>query len=570
MKEEFLNVELLLDEQFKNLAIWELPFQSIVTALLHGAAELDNKGSKDTAMDFVGRLSYIYKNIILNAKKAPVTNSSESVLLITEKYSDDLNFIVAYAHLCLLMPQIRKDTLAVEKLDDKKYKLNYPSESVREAELIDKLYSVASLEVIISFPKEAELRKHIAKKIDNKLSTFDDVDAYWVEQLFQHHRSYFMAIKVLPSATLSKAIGVTYDDYYNFCAALRSFSDYFIFQSNELRARIISYEETEETEWLANEYIEFSVGCYDYKFIGFFLGVSRLSKPIFDKIFEYYLIVYSNTTSEKYVTKSFCGDGYFPPITFIDNSILFSPFAVRYTLNLNNILYSINKNEPEIFNNTISKQLEPTITRQMQYVFSHIKDIEIVPNVNYTGSEIDLMVLSEKEKCCICIQTKTTIAPDSSRTVGRVQDRVIEAQKQIDYFQSIGTDKQLELVNATFKKELTDVKIINLIIVRSAAGSDKAWAINKKYKILNYSLLANLICRKVTDGNHLIADIEKEIEQVQNDLIKASNWTLQEEVLKIGDYEITFYNINYDDEDLITLNFRNAKLFKNYQESLEP
>ncbi|SDG82285.1 hypothetical protein SAMN04488062_102269 [Flavobacterium omnivorum] len=563
-----IEIEIELDEKIKNLSIWNLSFQSILSVLLFTAENIDIKGDNDTAMDYISRLSLIFPLIKKYAQKEEITTTSISITKTgTKEYLEDVNFLISYAHFSMLMPQIHRETLITIKKSDNTFYLDFKNTDTLNSELIDKLYSFISLHFVLTFKDENEFKKYLNDKVISKNSQLNDVDFYWIKKIQEQYKKYFINIHVLPNEIFEDVTGATYDDYYSFIATLRAFSDYFINLARSYKNQITDLNSHEENEILASEYLEWSTCCLDFKTIGLFIGISELEKNVFDKLFSFYINIIDNNTGEKYQSNAFCGDGYFPPITLIDKSIIFSPHAMKYMLNINNILYSINKTKKQLFDDKISSHLEPTLINQLEYLFQGLKNIKIKKNINYGLSEIDMLLLSETEKVCIVIQVKTTIAPDSSRTVERVQGRTIEAKKQIDIFKSIDNLEKIKLVNKEFNCELKELKFINLIVVRSCAGTDKAWEINKTCKIVNYSFIANLLCKKIKNEKHSIINLEDEIANEQNELIKMSSWTIINETLKIDKYEIVFPNINFIDNNIATYNLKNLTCFPKLENS---
>jgi hypothetical protein len=272
----------------------------------------------------------------------------------------------------------------------------------------------------------------------------------------------------------------------------------------------------------------------------------------------------------EFVSKSNVGEGFLPPITFIDKSILFSPHALRYLLSFNNILYSINQKDKKIFDNKVSHQLEPVLIGQLKYLFLRFPGLELKENVHFRGSEMDLFVLNKSEHVCLAIQVKTTIAPDSARSVARVESRISEALIQIKKFENLPQNDALKLINDTFDSNLDKVKIINLIIVRSSAGSIKGWEINEQYRILNYSMLAMLLYDKLESNNNEFLNFDNEILDKQKELIIDSNWKVDWETLQIGEFEIEFPNIHFESEGILSKYIRSLKYFPNIEKANLP
>lgn len=564
MKIQLIEIEKLFDEKLPKLGIFELSFQSIYSLLLFNAETIDFKGDVDTAMDYISRISLIYPAIKKYAQNTPIENTTQSILKTGQaEYLEDINFLIAYAHFSLLMPQIHRGTLEVKSIDNKKIKIDYVNESVKESELIDKLYSTISLPISFSYIDSERIKQYTDYKAQKRDFDFNDTDFGHIKKIYSFNVKYSLNIQVLTDNGMKPYIGFTNIDFCKFISCLRAFSEYFILMARSYREQVSDNNSEADNDKLMSEYMEWSTCCINYKTIGWFIGMSELDTDTFNLILSYYLDIYSDNTGENFLSKSAIGEGFQAPITLIDDSIIFSPHSLRYLLSFNNVLYSINKNEKKLFDDNISEQLEPVLINQVENLFASFGNFECKKNVNFDGGEIDLLVLSKQEKICLSIQIKATISPDSSRTVARVQDRTIEALRQIKTFEEKGSKFHLEFINSTFDTDLEEIKILNLILVRSCAGSEKSWEINNSYKILNYVLLAKLLCEKLNADSFNLENFENEILLKQEDLIEVSKWDTSYENLKIDDYEIEFPNIHFNNIGLLA---PNLKIYKCYPE----
>jgi hypothetical protein len=563
MKEKLVEIEKQIDSLLEELSIWKLSFQDIYSTLLLMTEKIDYDGDKDTAMDYLSRISLIYPTIKKLAQDIEIESTTTSILKTGNKqFLEDISFLIAYAHFSLLMPQIHRNVLSVNQVSEFCFELDFANDNIKNSELIDKLYSTISLQISFSSKEIDNIKLHTDKKAKERENNFDGYDFQLINKLFEHHKKFFINIQVLPDDIIESKLGFNHNDFILFSSALKAYSDYFIILARSYKEQINEEQYSpEENDKLMSEYMEWSVCCLKYQALGWFLGTSGLKKDKFDVILSYFIDIYSNKTGIQLIENSSCGDGYLPPITLIEKSIIFSPHALRYLVNFNNILYSINQKNKKLFNDEISQHLEPTLINQLEYLFSEFNDLEIRKNVTYTKSEIDMLLLSKKENICITIQVKTTIAPDSTRSVARVQDRTLEAFKQINIFESLSNQEKKDIVNREYDINIDDIKFINLIVVRSCAGSDQAWEINDKYKIINYSLISKVLCDKLKNKDFEFSNFEDEISTKQKELIDTSNWRIEYETLKIDKYEIKFPNIFFDDNKIIPHNLSTFKCF---------
>ncbi|MFN7423807.1 MAG: hypothetical protein ACK5QP_10430, partial [Chitinophagales bacterium] len=141
MNEELYKIEKLLDEKVSNLSIWSLSFQKIITILLYNIETITRKLGKETSMDYTGRLSYIYPIIKKYAKNNELESTTNALTSIKTNFLNDIIFLTSYAHLCLLIPQVRKGTLKVESINGNTFNLIFTTPQVEFSEKIDRIYS---------------------------------------------------------------------------------------------------------------------------------------------------------------------------------------------------------------------------------------------------------------------------------------------------------------------------------------------------------------------------------------------------------------------------------------------
>lgn len=567
LKDQLIQIENELDQELDRLSIWSLPFQTIISMLFLAIENIALSGRKDTAMDYTSRLSYIYKAIKNKAGKAPISSPTEAILKGSDqKYMDDINFLNAYAHFSMLMPQIRRDVLKVNDIKEDNISITYFDKKTIYAETIDRLYSYLALQMSLSYRDEGEIEEWVDRKAKENSHSMEGGDFHLINKIYNHYNTYYHFIKPLPDDIFEKMTGITYKEYHSLSAVIKAFSDYFIKLGRAYKKAVNPGNTSELNDELMSEYFEWSVCTLNFKTLGWFSGMTGISLAKLDNYLSFYMQIYSNTTGQAFLEKSFYGEGYFPPFILFEDAVIFSPHACIAMTSVNNILYSLNKLQKKFFDEEISKHLEPALICQLEYIFSFIPGIKLVKNINYEGGEMDLMALSENENTAICMQVKSTIAPDSSRTVERVNDRVLEGIEQINHFDKFDKIAKQDIINGAFGKELSKTKIINIIVVRSCAGTSEAWENNKKNKIINYPLLAWLLSNKIEKGSTSITAFDEEIEYAQNNLIDIGATKEVFDKLKIGKYTITFPNLNSEFQNVISMNLKALKFMKDFED----
>lgn len=563
--DSFAKIEAELDKKLESLSIWELPFQTIMSWLFYTIEDIDRKGRDIVAADYASRIAYLYDAV---RKKAAVAEATSTPLAITsfnfENFAADLNYLNAYAHYSMLMPQFHRGTFKVTEEGDKRFTIAFTDPNFEKAETLDRLYSYMSIQFATTYPEITRLRQLLIAKARNHDNSVEDREAAIIQHMMLFYKQTSLNIRVLDDDTLVNELGFTYDQYLSFCAAVRAYTDFSMEFGRAYHSLIAGAGEA-DAETFAAEHMEFTICCLNKVVLEHLMAFSGLTQPVFRKIFEYYLTKYSDSTNEKYQEKGHSGDGYFPPFIWLDDNLLFSSVGTKYLLPFNNLLYSLNKKSVKQFSEKISPHLEPALIRQMEYVFGKMPNALIQKNINYEGGEIDLVVLDQVQNTALCFQVKATVAPDSARTVQRVETRAMEGMDQLARFDAFPQDQKDAIINKAFNTNLSGISLQHILMVRSCAGSADAWQLNRKYPILNYAVFANLFARKIEKKDFTIGDFSARIYEIQEEILHRSKSVIVNETLKIGEYEIQFPNVDSDMHFILKMHTKTLKELPDFE-----
>jgi len=559
-KEKLIEIEKSLDKDLLNLMLWQLPFQSILSSALLTIDNVALNGRPDTAIDYASRLSYIYSTITSKAQKAEIINTTDAMAVMDEQWVPDMTFLNSYAHFCILMPQVHREVYTVRQVAEKEFELMYASKQTTEAEIMDRIYSYLSLQMAPGF-SDPFLSLWLEEKVASGETSLGGTDFCWIKCIHDHFLRHHFAIQVLPSPVLAQVIGATNEEYYAFVSAIRAHCLYFNMLARSYFSAGAEQQEKGRKEVLISEYMEWATCCLNYKTLSWFIAISGLSIQKFDSLLSYFLSVYSNDTGEPFQSQAACGDGYFPPFILAEKSVIYSSLGAPLFLNQNNLLYSINKRNKKKFDEEISEHLEPTLINQLEYIFSHLPGIKFERNVNYPSGEIDLLILQESENASLALQVKATMAPDSFRTVDRVEGRALEGMKQIEMFSKLDSTTKDSIINKAFGTTLKKIEVISILAVRSSAGSAKAWLYDPVARIINYTILVQVIAQKIETGNLSIRTLSNDIVAVRERLLKLADIKDQQLTISIGDVKIAFQNVDIDMSKLTPLNTKARRLF---------
>src|SRR5690606_34382540 len=107
------------------------------------------------------------------------------------------------------MPQIHRGTMEVINIEENKLTLDYPSDEVKQSELIDKLYSYISLHIIYSYSNQKKLKKYTDSKVRSGETNINADDFVWIKNIYNHHKQYYYNVQILPNKVFKESLGFT-------------------------------------------------------------------------------------------------------------------------------------------------------------------------------------------------------------------------------------------------------------------------------------------------------------------------------------------------------------------------
>jgi hypothetical protein len=471
-----------------------------------------------------------------------------------EEYVADINQLYQYAHYSMLMPQLHRKIFAITQQGESAFSLSYATTELQQAEINDKIFSRLAQQTAFGNSNEAQRRLYFDTQIAKGDYEFTTYDEYLVAKAFEFHLKSAHRVEVLGDDVMRPHLGFSNSDFQHFTAALLAFSDHLITLGQAYYDAMEKATDEEAKNLLMVECIECTSCCMTYETLDTLQRLSQLSVAVFNAILPYFCLEYEKPSRPELFAKGIATDAYLPPFILTTNRIIFSPYALRYYYAFNNVLLSLKKSP--LFDNHLSLHLEPVMIRQTIRLFAHFENIQTKANVHFPGSEMDLMVLSEKESVCLAFQMKATLAPSSTRTMNSVQTRSEEGIEQINLFSALDPATQHKVIEDAFQKKISPLRIIHVLMVRSSAGQEKIWSSGKN--IVNYDFLCGLLGKKRKAANTSFENFQTEIQQYMEELIASSSVTTTEEVLQLNGLSIRFPDQQFNDADLIGINLRNA------------
>lgn len=234
-------------------------------------------------------------------------------------------------------------------------------------------------------------------------------------------------------------------------------------------------------------------------------------------------------------------DGHYPVFIEYEDLYLFSPFNVRVQLSPRNLLYLINRYEPDLFNNKISKHLEPELLKNCIALLSEITFLDIKSNINWSNGEFDIISYDANTNCIMHIQAKASIPVEGARMTQNLEARIDEGIKQILIFNKESDSNKNTIISRIFNKTISNPTYVNVIVGWGGFGTYNTWKKLEENQIcaVNIAVLNQYIIR--FKNNYNMNNFYKDIEEIIQEII---NRTEPKKV--INRHKIDKYKINYE------------------------
>lgn len=157
------------------------------------------------------------------------------------------------------------------------------------------------------------------------------------------------------------------------------------------------------------------------------------------------------------------------------------------------MLYALNKSQTNLFDEQISKHLEPALLETAKETLARIRGVRIAQEVKWDGGELDLLVYSESENKALHIQAKAPIAPQGARMVKATEDRVKEALDQLRGFRKLPRIQTDRIVGDAVGLKLQGVDLVDVVLCRASFGTAKVWERLGQVTALNPATLAAVV-----------------------------------------------------------------------------
>jgi hypothetical protein len=484
-KEKLYSFEKEVDNKIAQFNIFQLPLRIVLTHLFEAIDNLikgDRFGPSLSKMQLEGealgsRLSYLTHFL----KKCTLEIENSTINYSLTKYVEELQQVVAYAHFCEIMPEVRRGYYEVRKIEEG-FELTHPSQKFSRAEELDILLTEISLGFSVG---EAPNLSQEFITLAGQLPRINMVLMCKVlKQLFQYHLNSIRETPILEPDSFQISIGVTWEEFCKVRSALLAYSDFSIGLANYLEILWLRENNKKREEEIFHEFYEW-VAVFNNKnyFIGLLIAFTGVKDSVIESILSFFSIHVKNQDFEN------SGEGFFPPLVDYSNSYLFSPHILRLMLATRNIFYVLNKRDPDKFSNIISKYLEPTLLNQASEILKSLPDLRIISNKNWSKGEFDLLIYQSSSNTVVQIQAKAPIPPQGARMTKAVEGRSKEGIDQLNRFQNLPQAERDSVISEIFKMPVKQVQCVSVLLCRAGLGTHSVWELKKDITILNLQLL---------------------------------------------------------------------------------
>jgi len=487
---------------------------------------------------YLSQLSYLL-HLFNNCNKIYQETSID--IFQNSKLQKNFPTLLRYALFSEISPYIRKEVY-IPKINNKVLRLEY-NENYYDYELRDTVLTLLAT----GFSATDDLKNyevydhHIRRILDNKFNNefvISEVSEY--KEWYKAYRFDDLTV----SEEIYLKLGLTKIEYIEFQSFWLGLTTYYIkkFESiiRYLKRTGDDNNHVLNKEMLRTASINLSKDVFYTTFTDSLIGISK-SK------FEYLMKLFSFDTNNKLTLL----DGYYPVFFEYKDSYLFSPFSVRVNMSPRNLLYLLNKNHLDIFNNEVSEHLEPQLISHCISLLSKIDSLKIESNVIWSRKgEFDIIAYDTIHNIVLHFQAKGTIPVEGARMTRNLESRMQEGIDQISKFNRESQNKKESIISDIFKHKVSNPNYINILLGWGGFGSYKIWKIMNEEKIVALNLAVLNYFIKNIEANYDFNDFYDDINNIINLMVDSTNHKKIINRYKIGKYKVFSESFNYESTKL--------------------
>jgi hypothetical protein len=483
---ELKDLEIKIDSEVAQLAIWKLPVRAILTAV-HYSLYTFFRTDREKAITVAGRMSHLVQFLA----KCPAEPTGASALDAFSAYMEmdpkieQLMLAINYSHFSEVMPQVHRGYYSVTKVNEKHLRLDHASTELANAETRDIVLSELAMPHIAAPPPnvQAEIQQlaHVAPKVDLKLMS------RVLGSYIDHYLKHIVEPPLLSDETLIDAFGLNNAELARFTALLLAIASYAIDLSKAIEPR--ARAEAKGLSAVEAEWLEWVSVCWKEDFLRHLLNAVTTDASKIDAL----LSIFSLNFRVDPPQTDRGGEGYFPPMALLrGESVVIGPYLTFLYAHTRNVLYALQRLDQTKFDEVVSHGLEPQILLHAQSMLRRLPGVDVVPNVVWDTGEIDLLVFEEASNTALQIQAKAAIAPYGTRMISRLEGRVREGIRQLQDFRALPQEKIDAIISKAVGKTVSGVRLVDAVLARSCFGSKSSWSNSAGVCFVSLAILEEL------------------------------------------------------------------------------
>lgn len=496
--EELKEFEKRADIEIAKLSIWKLPIRSILSSIYVSAdgqyvgKRFSRRSPKndEVGTEMLMRMSYISR-FFKECPREVGSDIDDALSVVNDQFVADIVQLLAYCHLCEIMPLVHRGHFTVER-HPKGFALRHPNERFRVHEESDTLMSEMSL------PHDLMAPPYPIESCIRMTKAWPDIPGEdlvrVLKKAYDHYLEYIFESPLLSDESFQVSFGFSRADFIRIRAALMAYADFCLGMADAaevLSGRAFTRPKREHLQREVREWVAPLLSRNHI--VGIAAGLSTVEPSMAEKIIDLF------TINPDTVDASGVGEGFFPPFLRLQDSLLFSPHALKRTMPERNLLYKMVRTEKPTFDNVVSCHLEPALVERAAQLLSELHGIEVRTNVNWEKGEIDLLAYHEDSNSALQLQAKAGVPPQGARMVAQVESRTLEAASQLERFLGLTGAEKDEICSSAIGRKVSDVSWISGVLVRTCLGTEKAWSGIREFVPLN-PLLLQVALKRVSEG----------------------------------------------------------------------
>lgn len=550
--EDLLNYEPLIDRTVAELPILRLPVRvslsmimRVLHGLQHGTSTTGVPPNLDAANSFASRISHLVQ-LLANCPAEPTGIDAREV---ADAYHDidrdgsQAKLLISYAHFADFMPEVRRGYFSVLRTGRNRFSLRHCSHEFEDAETRDILLSELALAFRLqSHPFSDKFFDGLTNTRAGHLSA-EAVLA--IKALGDHYSRHAFEVRLIDDDGLRAALGVTNTEFARFRGALFGMAMFAVELARAFERRLARDQNDEEafSEWL--HWVAPTWGPEFFR--GYLITESGLSDTHVEKLLKLLSIDFR---TERPPLIKHARDGYFPPVWQLPDMLLLCVDPVLLFTQVRNLLFSLQFTDKALFDNSVSKHLEPMLIRAAKQILASLGHLHICQNVNWSSGneagEIDLLIFDSGENVALHVQAKAPLGPQGARLVQRLEDRLDEGIRQLERFRKLPDTERDRVVSEAVKRDVKNVRVLDAVLARSCFGTRSICEKAKGVNLLALPILAGATAECVAVGQCGIEHLLQQCQMLTAKLVHDAKPRWDHETLVVDELQIQLPLLHFD------------------------